>query len=501
MENINDLQNQYEQITKRKREVIIAQHFDEASQLRDQEKIIEQKIEQLIKDNKIMLSKSKFVRGQQCHKNLWLYTHKKDVATEASEAQAAIFQSGTDVGVLARDYFPNGVLAVAEGEYPNKATAAYTQQLIDKGATTIYEATFIYNDVLVAVDVLHKYANEWHFFEVKSSTSVKDCHLTDTAIQYYVLKNCLQAKVVPYVMILNNQYVFRNQLNVKELFIATNTCEEVSPLQTEIPNQLQQMKIMLLKDEPQIEMGDHCNKPFACEFAAYCSGSNAIEEIETNSLSNTPIINKEAIVEFKEQVHYPIGFLDFETIMPAVPQFNESRPYQQLVFQYSLHTQATPNSKIKHFELLAENSAEPREQIIKHMLATTNKLQTIFVYNIGFERTCIKDMARDFPKYAIELIALADKLVDLMPIFKKHYRTEQMQKRYSIKVVLPALVSDMSYDDLAIGNGTDASNAYFELYNCSDKEHISATRNHLIEYCKLDTLAMVKLWEKILEVR
>jgi Domain of unknown function(DUF2779) len=507
--NLNLLYKQLQEIKSQKKAIVAQQQFDEAAALRDTEKNIEQKINNIIMKKEFMLSKSKYVRGTNCLKNLWMYVHKT-VVVETSEAQEAIFQMGHNVGELAQSYFPNGVLAVQKNEYPNAATAGYTKALIEKGASTIYEATFMYDNIVVAVDVLHKIGNTWYFFEVKASTAVKDYHYTDVAIQYYVMQNSLMQwhfqkgnTLEANVMFLNNQYVRQGELDVKQLFTYENVTAAIQEMQADIAPNTRDMRIMLNAEMPMVAMGKQCTHPFTCEFYDHCYAieNEAIEE-EIVEVDDKVNINTKAITEFVKGITYPLGFLDFETIMPAIPEYDESRPYQQLVFQYSLHVIQKHDSAVTHAECLADETEDPRLTIIKKMIVDTKNLQTILVYNIGFERTRINEMIRDFPKYEMSLIALREKLVDLMPIFRYHYRTGNMGKRYSIKVVLPALFPTMNYDDLEIGNGGDASNTFYNLYKSNfDEATITAKRNALIEYCTMDTLAMVKLWEKIRELK
>jgi hypothetical protein len=189
--------------------------------------------------------------------------------------------------------------------------------------------------------------------------------------------------------------------------------------------------------------------------------------------------------------------LDFETIMPAVPMFDESRPYQAIPFQFSLHCQETDRGEIKHFAYLAESNPaiDPRIGLIKQMIEQTKNAITIFMYS-PYERTMINQMKRDFPAYADQLQFIADRLVDLIvPFRKKHYKTETMEGKSSIKKVLPAICPELSYSDLEIGDGMTASNSFLELYSCNDAEVISTTRENLLKYCHLDTLAMVKVFE------
>lgn len=446
-----------------------------------------------------MLSKSKYQRGIKCIKNLWLYTFKRDLQS-FSEDNIRIFSRGTNVGQLAQDYFPNGEYAVEPGEMPTYDTVRLTQELIQRGIETIYEATFIYNNTLMAVDLLRKEGIGWHIYEVKSTNSIKTEHIVDVAVQYYVLNGNGLEIVDTSVMHFDRTYIRRGNIDAKKLFRHESVLKTVLEKQTEIANNITSFfPAMLQGVEPNNKMGKHCNEPYECEFKNYCKSlMTEIVEVPKQQLSNEPQVNSAEIVSFVKTLKYPICHLDFETIIPAVPMFDESRPYQQIAFQYSIHYQQAPDSELKHTEFLAESNPniDPRLGLITQMIAETSKAQTILVYNIAFEKTRIKEMMRDFPQYAVQLQSIIDRMVDLMaPFQKKYYTTEALGKSYSIKLVLPALCPDVSYNELEINNGMDASNQFLELYYCKDENHIANTRQHLLKYCHLDTLAMVRILE------
>jgi len=448
-----------------------------------------------------MLSKSKYIRGMNCQKSLWLYVYKKDERLVNESSQAA-FTRGTIVGELARDYFPHGKMAVLE-DYPCLESTKRTQELINQGIETIYEATFIYDNTLVAVDVLHKLHGKWHLYEVKSTNSVKPEHIKDVAIQYYVLKgNGLEIENA-FLMHFNREYVRRTSIEVDKLFMPESVLDQILPIQQEIPSNIASLQLMLKQEEPNIAIGKYCTSPYSCDFLKYCSSLVPSIEDDITELSNKPEVQQTEVQAFVEKIQYPLCYLDFETIIPAIPMFDESRPYQQIPFQYSLHSQENKACEIKHNYYLAENNPniDPRKALIEQMIEQTKNAKTILVYHIPFERSRINEMIRDFPEYAQELTVIVEKLVDLIIPFKKHfYRTETMEGSSSIKKVLPALIPEFSYADLEIGNGMAASNAFLDLYYCDDKEVITKTRENLLKYCHLDTLAMVKIFEVLQKV-
>lgn len=488
------------------------------------------------------LSKSQFIRGLQCHKSLWLYRNRYELRTEPDDFQQAIFNTGTNVGILAQQLFAGGHEIVYAPDKIDE-NVKKTKELIESGTETIYEASFIYDNVLVLVDILHKGTDGWEIYEVKSSTGVikknqlKTQYKHDVSVQYYVLKgNGMDISKVCMIH-LNNKYVFRDELDIKQLFTIENVTDAVIEHQSFVKDQLSLQWDMLDSDEPQIDIGLYCSNPYLCDFKEYCwqhipkysvfsisglyktkmfelynQGIIKFEDIpEDNPLNKnqqlqvdtelygTEVINKTGIEEFLSQLNEPIGFLDFETFMPAVPSFNKQRPYQVIPFQYSLHI--LENDNLKHYEYLGEPGEDPRIELIDKMIAETKKCKTILAYNKTYEIERIKELAKDFPDRAEELNGIIDRIIDLMKPFKnKDYYTKEMKGGYSIKVVLPALIPELSYDDLDIGGGGMAMDAYAKLQSMTDTKEIEKIKNDLLKYCGLDTFAMVKILEKLQSV-
>lgn len=444
-----------------------------------------------------MLSKSRYIRGLKCPKSLWLHVNKPQEML-VDDQSMHLFTQGTNVGTLARDFFPRGALAVKEDEIPGATSVERTKALIDQGVTTIYEATFIFNNTLVAVDILTKIDNQWHLFEMKTTTSVKEAHINDAAIQYYVVKGCGLDVADVSVMFMNNGYVRRGELNVGELFRHESVLNRIMPLLESIPGNIDGfIKLLDSPEEPGIEMGKQCNNPYSCDFHAYCLALLPEEDVtDTELLSRTPTVMEEGLKDFMEEISYPLFFLDFETIIPCVPLYDESRPYQQITFQYSLHYKQSRNSALLHYEFLGNPGHDPRIPLIESLIGNLSNPGRIIVYNITFEKCRLKEMQRDFPQYAGKLGDIIERMTDLMPVFrKKLYSCEYMQNSYSIKYVLPALCPGFSYKGLELNNGAAASAAYTSLTGIKDETVISKTRADLLEYCKLDTLAMVKILE------
>ena len=482
------------------------------------------------------LSKSTFIRGLQCEKSLYLYKHHYNLKDPISPQLQAIFNQGNRVGELAQELFPGGVDASPSSHFKMQEAVVKTKAFIEAGETIIYEATFQYNGVLAALDILVKDAGGWKAYEVKSATSVSETYINDAAIQYYAIVNSgIDLKDISIVYI-NNQYEKQGAIDIQELFTIESVYDRVQDVLPKIPNQVERFKEVIAKDTvPEINIGLQCSKPYNCDFKEHCwshipdysifdianlwtskkfelykSGVTTFEQIDlqstslnenqllqvTSELNNTSFIDRPKIKKFVDGLQYPLYFLDFETIGPAVPIYNGSRPYQQLVFQYSLHVQYAPDSEIIHSEYLANPKDDPRFEFMKQLIKDCGTTGDVIVYNISFESGKLNDLINVFPQYSKELRGIINRLKDLMlPFQKRWYYTPEMKGSYSIKYVLPALVPELSYNNLEIKEGGTASNTFLSMVNGTFEGDLKETRRQLLEYCELDTMAMVRILE------
>ena len=462
-----------------------------------------------------MISKSSFIRGMQCPKSLWLHFYQPEERDEISESQQQIFDNGHSVGLLAQQLFPGGVDA-SRGEYEKvQEAAAYTAALIDSGQQVIYEAAFSDGETLCYMDILVNEADGWAAYEVKASTQVKEYQVKDVAFQYYVItRSGLPLKRISLVHV-NNQYVRHGELDLRQLFTVEEMTRRILPMQKDIPAALLSLQEMLKSGVfPDIAMGSRCNKPFSCDFLDFCRQSCVDEEEEVDVRQASR--DQDALDEFVDDLAYPLYFMDFETIQFAVPRYDESRPYQQIPFQYSLHVQASSeiarwrnsenNGKkegekaddLAHYEFLGTPPEDPRPEFIESLLARIGESGSIIVWNQAFEKIRLKEIARDFPEYATRIEMLSDRFADLMvPFRKKHLYMPEMNDSYSLKAVLPALIPDLSYSDLNIQEGGTASLTYESLYYDADTESISEKRANLLKYCEMDTLGMLRILQSL----
>jgi len=477
------------------------------------------------------LSKTQFLRGLQCHKSLWLYKNRPDLRSLPDDSQQAVFDQGTDVGLLAQQLFPGGEVIEYEGStFAEKIQK--TQDLIQSGTETIYEATFQYDGVLVMVDILHKGPKGWELYEVKGSTGVKPVHESDVAVQYYVLKGCGLDLASASLVLINNQYVREGALDVFQLFSTVDLTETALQSQEWVKEQLQAMRSKITQGCPEIDIGPHCSDPYECDFEEHCwshvpcpsvfdlyrldwskkfelyhKGIIKFEDIPKNfplteiqdiqvraELTGNEYIDRAGIREFLSTITYPLYFLDFETFNPGIPPFEDTWPYMQIPFQYSLHYQESEGGKLKHKEFLAQEGSDPRPELAKRLAKDIPKDVCVLAYNMSFEKRVIRELVEQFPDLETHLMNIHDNIKDLIVPFRKGYwYKKEMSGTFSIKSVLPALIPEMSYENLEIGDGGQASSTYATLHLIKDKAERNITRDNLLEYCKMDTLAMVKI--------
>ncbi len=447
--------------------------------------------------NKHILSKSTFMYGCQCPLRLFMHKFKPELRNPEDEAQEAVFAMGTNVGIVAQGAFPGGIDVSPPDPFSYHLSVAKTQQLIKEGVKIIYEAAFNYDGIMCAIDVLVNKNNKWYAYEVKGTTSVKEPHIMDASLQYYVITKSGVALKDFFVMHLDNTYVKRGDIEIKKLFKAESVLEAVLVNQKFIADKAGEQKEMLrTKKEPIVEPGDHCFKPYDCDFTEHCRKNIIEEKTDHGKLE----IDKAAIKEFIGEFKYPLFYFDFETVAHAVPVYDESRPYQAVPFQYSLHIQRKKESELEHMHFLGDGKTDPREALIKQMLAHVKDKGSILVWYKPFESSKLKNLARDFPKYEKEINKIVDRLVDLRDPFKDgHYYHPGFQGSTSIKSVLPVLIPELSYGDLKIQDGMMATTIYAALKEQS-KEVQEQQRQALLDYCHLDTLAMVRILEKLKSV-
>ena len=496
-----------------------------------------------------MLSKSKFILGQQCIKSFWLDINHVEPTNPPDDGAKDRLSAGNEVGEISKQIFSGGEeVPYLPGE--EKEMFRITKKFIDDGVTSIYEGSFIYDDIFVRVDLMHKTKKGWDIYEVKSSSSVRSYHEYDASIQWYVLKKLkiLDLNKV-FIITLNNKFSKKKKINPINLFNIHSATEIANKNKLEVENKINELKeISISHKEPELKIGLHCKKPHACVYFDKCwpssineinsvfklyrlplkkklklynEGIDTYEKItNTESFSSiqklqleaykkkTPVINKNKIKAFINKIKYPISYFDFETFTDAIPIFDKQRPHMQMPFQYSLHIQMNEDEKLEiddnHFEFIAEHEKDPRRSIAESMIKNFPKNGTIMAYNQSFEKRCVQSLAEYCPDLSDELLALNERFIDLIEPFRGGgFYHSKFKGSFSIKNVLPVICptnSVLDYKALDISNGGMAMSAYKELRNSSNNVDIETTRKNLFKYCRLDTYAMYAIYIKLLQI-
>jgi Domain of unknown function(DUF2779) len=473
------------------------------------------------------------VAGWQCHKQLWLRVHEQD----APELQVDVvlqdrFDQGAEVGALARERFPGGVLIDLPYDDPGRVAA--TRRALEAGAPAVFEATFVEDRVYVAIDVLERAGDGFTLIEVKSSCKVKDEHIPDVAIQAWVARRAGLDVRRAEVMHLNTD--FRHP-GLGDLFIRTDVTAAVEAFQPRIPDLVEEQLAALIAPEPAVPVSTHCwmidrDCPFwdRCfpvdehhvwtlyraqkqqKWALVQKGVRRVLDLPDGfKLSEIQRRQREALRAGRMMVEPGLGealrdfdgrlgFLDFETIGRAIPVWPDVGPWRQVVVQFSYHEQvADAPGGYRHQAYLAEGPGDPREELALRLLEATAVAERIVMYS-SFERTRIRELAGWLPHLAADLGALQGKLVDLLPIMQRHVYHPRFAGSFSIKRVLNPMVPDLTYDDLAIVDGQVASveiaRLLFVAHKVRDRDQL---RRDLLAYCERDTWAMVRLLERLRE--
>ncbi|MDT8296967.1 MAG: DUF2779 domain-containing protein [Spirochaetaceae bacterium] len=485
-----------------------------------------------------MLSKSQYLKYLQCPKAFWLYRKDKSKLTPPSPLQQQIFDTGTEVGEVAWGLFPGGRL-IPFNITNIPGMARQTRTAITNSTDTIYEASFIVDKLFVAVDILHREEDSWHLYEVKSSTGVKDTYIDDAAVQCYVLEKSGIKLTSMNIVHINNRYVLDGELDLKQLFSILDVTDEARLRVAEIPLRIDEMKSILAGPEPHRPIGPHCLSPYECDAKDYCwktlagvpensvftlttanperkfdlykSGIANIADVPPEDctmaqqlqIQGELHIEPDPIREFVRDLVYPITHLDFESFQSAVPQYQGTQAYTQIPFQYSLHIEENPGNLL-HKEFLGPIGTDPRRELAEQLLADIPEEGTILTYNQKFEKSIIGKLAKAFPDLKTPLLALNERVRDLMlPFQKRWYYHPAQNGSYSIKKVLPALVPEMdeAYKNLpGVNNGGEASSTWSALPRNADPNQVEQIRSELLAYCRLDTHAMVKILDVLRQV-
>lgn len=484
-------------------------------------------------------SKSKLMALRQCPKRLWLEIHRPDLREDSAATQVS-FQIGHQVGDIAqRIYDPEDQGALIDVQTEGFSRAFERTAELLQTTQPIFEAGFSASGALAFSDVMRpeqiKGQQVWHMVEVKSSTSVKDYHRDDVAVQAFVARSCgvaLQSIALAHI---DSSWTYPGQGDYSGLLKENDLTAEAFSRTDEVKAWIAEAQLVSVSpSEPAIETGAHCDTPFACGFYDYCSrdlpkaqypvswlpriGAKARQlaergvtdlrnvpdallnaqqqRVKTHTLANTVFFDATGAAADLAAYGFPAYFLDFETIQFPVPIWKGTRPYQQNTFQFSLHT-LSESGQLAHQEFLDLSGGDPAESFAHALITACGAQGPVYVYNAGFETARMRELATRYPHFSAALLAINARVVDLLPIARARYYHPSQQGSWSIKKVLPAVVPELRYDALdGVQDGGMAMEAFFEaIHPGTTTERNHQIAQQLLAYCKLDTYAMVRLWQ------
>ena len=486
------------------------------------------------------LSKSKIIAFRQCPKRLWLELHRPELRDDSGSE--IVFAIGNQVGDVARRiYDTNGDGKLIDfNEIGWDAAYAETGKWLSGNPAPLFEAAICIDGALALADVMLPESGgnalRWHMIEVKSSTGVKDYHRDDLAVQAYIATTAGVDLASASVAHVDNSFVYPGGGDYQGLLKEVDLTEEALAKAGDVATWIAEaQKVAVLPEEPEIATGPQCSDPFDCPFRHHCDSalpkadfplsslhrttgrlrdemeamgytdlrdvpdeklSDVNRLIKRQSLSGEAWFDAEGAAADLAPHTGTAYFLDFETISFGVPIWKGTRPYQQLPFQFSLHI-VSPNGEMEHREFLEISGDDPGEAFTRALIEHCGTNGPVFVYNAGFENGIMRGLAERFPDLSPALLAIVDRVVDLLPIARNRYYHPAQHGSWSIKVVLPAVCPDLTYESLdGVNNGQAAQGAFLEAMAAgTTQERKAAIERQLLEYCKLDTFAMVRLWE------
>jgi predicted RecB family nuclease len=467
--------------------------------------------------------------GLQCQKRMYWQSRERRAAGRTFELVQRFSQ---EARVAARALWPDGV--AVSGSLSEDAAQQETRRLLEEGqARVIFGAALESDGVAVRVDVLERSRRmKWYLTSVKSGSQMQDRHVQDLALQVWVARAAgLDVREAAVAMV-NRHYVRNGELDPGALFEIRNATPRVEAALERVAERARSFReVLALLHAPSVEVGAHCDDPYPCEFGDDCwpaldrddirllpalhghrkrelwnAGVRRIGEIpDAFVLNERQRRAKQSIEENRllwsdhlraelESLTYPLWCIDFEAVAPAVPRYPGCRPWQQIPFQWSAHRVDEPGAEPVHTGFLAETAGDPRRDFAESLLEAVGRDGPVLVWSKQFEDARLKELQAEYPDLSGRLVALRERLVDLLEIVRKNVYHPEFHGSFSIKRVLPALVPELSYDGLSVSKGDEASLTFDRL--CRDglnAEEAAGLRAGLEEYCRMDTLAMVRI--------
>ena len=480
------------------------------------------------------LSKSRLISAWQCPKRLYLEKFHPELA-EITDNMEALFATGHEVGAIAQATYGTAVSVEIPFDRKMSRMVEATRDRLASGARfPIFEATFEYDGILVRADVLIPDGEGWRLVEVKASTSVKDYHVLDCAIQEWVLRYAGVPLTSIALAHINNQFVYQGDGNYDGLLVEHDLTDEVTTVDPRVEDLIATARAAIADGMPKVAVGAHCNKPYDCTFVNHCwprdtkypiaglRGSKAMlgHYVAAGYYDIRDVPDEEITAETQLRIHhatcrgepeisagakralsalpYPRYYLDFETIGPAVPFWAGTRPYEAVPVQWSCHiddgTGDGSYQSMRHEEFLDLSGQPPMRALAEGLIECLGDSGPVLMYTT-YEQGVIRRLSEMFPDLADDLQKIIGRLFDLYPVVKNNYYHPDMLGSWSIKAVLPTINPDMDYKKLeGIKEGTAASNGFLEAINPeTDMIRKLELEEQLLTYCRFDTEAMVEI--------
>ena len=478
-----------------------------------------------------LITKDLFLNTYACPTYGWYLKHSDSRAPISLPDQLRM-EEGVEVHQRARELFPEGILISGN----NISAYELTQKLLrNKKCSVILEGTFIVDGYITKADILIREPKGWKIIEVKSSSNKKSEHIDDMA--YTVMVAQRAGLKISSVALWTVSKDYRLGFPDTVLFEENEYTDEVLYAAHELDHYWDDIsKTLRKKKVPTPERDWICR---GCEHYQDCfneDASNTIFELpylgesafldlqekgvfqikdipddyplsdyQTRNrqavLTGQPVINTKRIKKELKSIVFPAYYLDFETMMTCLPLYRDVAPYAQIPTQYSIHVCSQVGNITEHKEYLADPAKDCRRELAERMIEDCGKKGSVIVYFASFEIGRIKEMIKWFPDLEKELQGIIERIVDLHEIVRNFYYHPEFHGSTSIKVTLPVMVPDMSYEGMNIADGSSAMAVFANMAKGKyETEEIGQLRQDLLEYCKLDTLAMVKLHERLEEI-
>lgn len=478
------------------------------------------------------LSKSSFLKFEQCEKAFYLYKHQPFLRDKIDIDKNLTFNRGHAIGSFAKELFPGGI-DVSEKTKNLAESVALTKELLGE-KKTIYEATFVFDGVLVMVDILHYNNDEWKAYEIKSSLKVSPVYLLDACLQYYVVKNSLPQLSDFFLVTLNGDYIFKDSIEIRSLFKKRSILKEAEKNKDYFKEKIQLALDTIDQNSiPEKQIGTHCFRPYTCDFYGHCwknvsnkdsifqlpqvnkeklfewfhSGKTKISDL-TNADLESDVLKKvkksfanekefydpKALSELLDRIKEPVASLDMEIWAPAIPQLNGTKPFQQIPFLFCLHTE---QSSI-HF--MTEHQQDDRRIFAEELIRLTAEFKSILVYDKAMEEQSIALLSKLYPDLEMKLKEVNEKMIDISNLFKNlHFYHPAFQNNFSLKSIAKVLAPEVNFD--GITSGLEAMSYFEKLRATENPIEKELIRNDIISYCFNDVISVQGIYRSLKKIQ